>query len=561
MRLLLRPARVGVESAPGYALRLAEANGLCRASWLREDMIPGQVGPGRVLPLSIARACPACLAERHLWRADWTLLAMPVCIAHCRALIDACPGCKQPLRWRNLRLAACRCGFDLSQAAAAPLRGASRQFVEALGCGATPFAQLSPQDVSTVISVIGVGTHSATKRRGRRSFTPTSLAECLAAFEKAADRLSDWPERFELHLARTLPAARTRRPVSPSQCFPGLYRAFGRELAGLQFLFLKDALVDFLERRWPFPLNRRNGAVDGARAEALPFSAAREHLGVSKQTLLELARVADISLSSRSTPSGRRIRSVRKGDLRVLQQARSDLISTRTAASDLGVSRPRVKELVDAGYLRAHIHRGVLRIHRSGIEQMRERLQAKATIPPTGSSDLLRMSAALRVHVPRGRFGELVADLLTGTVALHRVASRDGAVFAGLAVSKSLLVRYRTEASASLLTGPQVATALGVKQEVAYALLRNGMIRSSLRRVGTRRRALVSSGDLAHFEARYVSGAELADRVGSSSRSVTARLATFGVVPATGPGVDGCRQHFYRRCAALDRAIAAIGLH
>ena len=522
-------------------------------------MIPGWVGPGRVLPLSIARACPACLAERRLWRADWNLLATPVCIAHCRALIDICPGCKEPLRWRNLRLAACRCGFDLSQAAAAPLRGASRQFVAALGRGASPFAQLSPQDVATVISVIGVGIHSATKRRGRRSFTPTSLAECLAAFEKAADRLSDWPERFEQHLARSLPAARSRRRASPSQCFPGLYRAFGRELAGRQFLFVKDALVDFLERRWPFPLNRRNGFVDGARAEALPFSAVREHLGVSKQTLLELARVADISLSSRSTPSGRRIRSVRKGDLRLLQQTRSDLISTRTAAADLGVSRPRVKELVDAGCLRAHVQRGVLRIHRSGIEQMRERLQARATPPPTGSGDLLRMSAALRVHVPRGQFGKLVADLLTGTVALHQVASREGAVFAGLAVFRSPLARYRTEAaSMNLLTGPQVATALGVKQEVAYALLRNGMIRSSLRRVGTRRRALVSSGDLSHFQARYVSCAELAGRLGSSARSVAGRLATHGVVPVTGPGVDGCRQHFFRRSAALDRAIAAI---
>jgi hypothetical protein len=558
VRLLLRPARLGDESAPGYVLRLAQANGLRRASWLREDMIPGQVGRGRVLPLSVARACPVCLSERQVWRASWTLPAVPVCVAHGRALIDTCPRCKAPLRWRNLQLTECRCGFDLSQAGGVSLRAASQRFVEALSRGDSPLAQLSLQDLAAVVSVIGVGVHSAAKRRGRRSFTPTSLAQCLVAFEKAAGILGDWPGQFERHLARSLPAAKARRPVSPSQCYAGLYRAFGRELAGPQFQFLRDAVRDFLERRWPLPLNRRNGAIDAARAEALPFSAASEHLGVSKKTLLALARTADISLSARQTRSGRRFRSVRRRDLRLLERAQSDLISHRAAAVELGVSRPRVKELVDAGLLKAHVHRRVLRVRRSGIEQLCERLLAIAT---TGvpSADHLPVPELLRSRLPAGCFGALIADVMRGKVPLHQATSLNRAVFAGLSIAKGLLATYRTGASSTtLLTGPQIATALKIKQEVVYALVRNGMIRSTAQRVGARRRALVSSNDLERFLALYVSGVELADCLRSRSRTVTARLATFGVVPASGPGVDDCRQHFFRRDARLERAMGAI---
>lgn len=85
------------------------------------------------------------------------------------------------------------------------------------------------------------------------------------------------------------------------------------------------------------------------------------------------------------------------------------------------------------------------------------------------------------------------------------------------------------------------AKVLGIKQEVAYDLVRKGLLRSTTAGALGQR---MSGADIELFQATYVSLANLAR---DGRRSPRALLAELPATPVCGPAIDGARQYFYRR--------------
>lgn len=82
---------------------------------------------------------------------------------------------------------------------------------------------------------------------------------------------------------------------------------------------------------------------------------------------------------------------------------------------------------------------------------------------------------------------------------------------------------------------------LGLKQQVTYELVRNGILNATDSGLHGKR---VSQKDLQDFQETYVSSAELARLRGHSPKKVLKEIAHL---PTCGPSVDGTRQYFYRR--------------
>jgi hypothetical protein len=102
------------------------------------------------------------------------------------------------------------------------------------------------------------------------------------------------------------------------------------------------------------------------------------------------------------------------------------------------------------------------------------------------------------------------------------------------------LTGYRSGHSKAM-TVDCAAKALGLKQQVAYQLVRNRLLQGDpIAGKGVR----VSTDALEQFQATYVSLAEIARISGCSPRKLLQALPTK---PVTGPTVDGNRQYFYRR--------------
>ena len=102
-------------------------------------------------------------------------------------------------------------------------------------------------------------------------------------------------------------------------------------------------------------------------------------------------------------------------------------------------------------------------------------------------------------------------------------------------------LRSMRRSSCEGMSVDDAAKALGVKQEVGYALVRAGLLRSSRDDAGSRR---VRAADVEAFRRAYVSLRDLARDAGTSPRSA---LSLLDVRPVAGPGVDANRQYFFRR--------------
>ena len=99
---------------------------------------------------------------------------------------------------------------------------------------------------------------------------------------------------------------------------------------------------------------------------------------------------------------------------------------------------------------------------------------------------------------------------------------------------------------------PEVAMKLEVKQEVIYALARSGLLETVARQAGRRAEQRISAAGLDGFQRRFVFGRDVAEMLSRSPRSTAAFLASEGVVPVSGPGIDDCRQLVFRRDAVDD---------
>lgn len=95
--------------------------------------------------------------------------------------------------------------------------------------------------------------------------------------------------------------------------------------------------------------------------------------------------------------------------------------------------------------------------------------------------------------------------------------------------------------TAEWLTIPKVALLMQLKQQVVYDLVARELMPHVLGKRGER---LVSREAIQYFRSAYVSLAMLVDCQQTSARSLLKKL---NARPVTGPGIDGCRQYFYRR--------------
>ena len=98
---------------------------------------------------------------------------------------------------------------------------------------------------------------------------------------------------------------------------------------------------------------------------------------------------------------------------------------------------------------------------------------------------------------------------------------------------------------------PQVAEMLNIKQEVAYFLVRQGLLASNSEVIGRRESALVTRNGLDTFHTQYVFARDLAKLHRTSSRSLQSRLAEINIHPVVSPLLGACRQVIYARTPTL----------
>ncbi len=541
--LLVRPLPENEESFRGYLFRVADANGLpgirplletvnlsclnstgspllrClgrkeselsllaglvpKSDGYRESMQFSRSLPERYWNRSHPRCCPKCLAEHQVWLSQWELALSVSCPHHRIRLQDICNGCGRQLSWHRTDWMECECGVRLSDLPAVPCNdgeyGVSKQLYRLLH-GMPPESDSLAPDVASLpgfLALIGFLGAYAIRPQGTRPLKTASvypLEGAVVMVRAAGEILSDWPDNFHQYLSRMQRDHEQHKTLKDR--FGHFYHSLYRNFVGESYAFLHLAFEDYLKRHWQGALNRRHSRFAGttlAKQTMLPLPEAAKLLELSRNTVRSLLDGGNLAGSRRTLPSGRVLITIDRASLHSYMRSRKTLISAKEARKILGFGKRLFQRLLNDGIVRA-------------------------------------VSGPIVDGKPVWRFEQEDIRALAEDSQRLRLPKQNASL-----------------ANSGLIGIPEVAKRLRIKQEVAYHLIRTGLlpfVDYAGKRSGSR---AVTESDLSVFCSRYVTAADMAKQVNRAPRYLVPWLAQHGIVPVCGPEVDGCRQYFYRR--------------
>jgi len=587
------------ESLPGYLHGLAEANGLsgvlvverfkseiatgdelnrilpsANPSWLH---IARELGAPSTRPMPVwnlrrRRFCGKCLAEKAYRRASWDLSLVTVCSRHRVQLHDACPHCRKPLDWNAHMTAACpACGGVLADdkdgtPAETGQLWLARELTRRPGSSAIRknrcLAHLKLEELHELAFRLGACASRPNARKPLKIADSASLEIAFSICASGAAMLRDWPSGFSKCLDRIRVERNVQNTWKLAAALGPLYREIFERLPGPAFQFVRDALEKYMLDTWQAPLalrHRRLSVATIATHRWLPVDEAAARLTLSPAIVARVVEVGEVVGRYQKYESGRVACIVDTASLGKVADELRGAMTVEEVAQRFGLSKSRVVRVIDTGLLK--VWGGAPRAGAMwfiGKNMVEELLRIGSKAPPVMDmgGDKVSFAHLLRyVAREENAFDAIMTASTNGTIKIVGLLGSGTRicdwVFERKAVNE--LLNQAKPARATELSIIEAATALAVKQEVAYALVRNGAIKSYERRILGRSARFVQLRDLEAFQRKYVFGSELAKWLARSPKSIVQLLLREGVAPAGGPTIaEGpCRQYYWRRSKKL----------
>ena len=505
-----------------------------------------------MIDLSRRRSCPRCLSKHAHHRADWDMTLLTACPAHSERLVATCLGCGRKPGWNHRDIALCRCGIDLR--AAPPLtvpKAEATAIGRLLGLGTNretgwlpaPLSACDPADLVHLAMCLGMfltGWHRARRVETLSAAGPDAVAKVMVA---GVGALASWPTSLRDYLG----AARLDAGERPGRY--GARKTIGPFYGWLQGVDpgpVRDAIVavvrelpasdPVLARRMhrsvlvSGPVSR-NGAVIGMVEAAAILGCSQDSI----KRMMAAGALPTVRSFGRGVPMA-----FERAAVCAVAAERSATIDLRQATLRLGISKIRVRHLLDAGVLPASKHGdGRWAIPAGCLSELLSRIegQVSLSLAERGHVSFNHVSESLRRHGMD--FDKVVVAIRDGIIPVASV-DRAGVGLHRFRFSKEVVRAFAPKAAAGTsMTLQAAAGCLGLKWEVVAHLVRVGLLGGS--------RAGITRADADAFIETFVTGAALARAAGTSPRTMALRLAAEGIKPASGPGIDGGRQNLFRR--------------
>ena len=584
--LPVRPQPAAGESIAGYLMRVASANGfksvsqLCAAAArcgsaplgvLFEWLALTKEARGRVfgvlprrwfsapppLGLSVAdfnhsvrRWCPLCLAERQVLDGVWEMKLVCTCQVHGIWLHDICPRCGEPQRWAGNEIRRCHCGTLLGSSVPDATDEAVLRLTHAMQGMPSVWPWLASPEMTTaqwhraVRYLGGFGAVTPPSRPGQ----PTMLhrmTQSRALISRAAWLFDNWPENFNCMLKAYQPSGSTT--PSLQRAFSPLYGVLYADLSADCFQFLRDAFEAHLHEHWWGLVCRRNRRLDRRVVETHPrlgLKQAASAAGIPPSVVRHMVQAELLPSTSAARHRARCSATVHIADIDPLRALCSDAVTLCKAAQRLGLPEARMRQFVSAGLIKPLIARGGQgRSARWLFTQ-----QELARLHVCGPSDGMPLRHVLRyAYLPEAELMALVAAVLDGSIDDGGGQLTDCRPLGHVRVCRERLRSWLADKRLNEAKGMSIDAAarkLAVKQQVAYCLVRHGLLGSiDGGKLGRR----VLAEHLKLFTESYISLKELARTNHTSPRALLGRMP---VAPVSGPAIDGNRQFFFRRLDA-----------
>lgn len=600
MTLLIRPIFKVGEGSKGFLLRLAEANGLDigvigklgivfdiamlnSLGYLPADfentylekyaksLEKSLVIHGKSWNHKVPRFCPQCLQRDPYWRYEWELLFYDACHEHQVWLIDRCSECYQLLSWKRSSLMRCTCGANLRVQQAAPCPKAMVRLSKALSHQvfvtndqllSYMIVPIKLTQLQHFVRVLGTYGDSAVGLMPKRLRANEELVNSWQLTSLAAEILDQWPKSFHMMLDSMQNRQGSISSGKLSGRFGNFYSLLYRIFKGPEFDFLRSEFESYVAENWRGSFGRRNRRLFEKvhqRMAWIPANVARKILSISNYRLNDMVKDGLISREERLGKSGRKFTVVYRSDVDAAVKKLESELDLTAAANLLGLKKmrfasllpmliPEVRKTGVAGCPWA-IPRKIIDDLLHIAQQVPEKemiLEGQVTF-----SHVLRFWPWVDAVIAK-LLSEVVLGALAPVARIKHQTGISGLVFSELDLNHwyQVIRPKRT----NYLSVPDVATRLLIKQEVAYFLVRKGLINSVVVRTGRFDESRVKLQELEDFTTKYQFGRDLATNFGTSSRAVATQLSSLGITPICGPDIDGCRQILFKKDAELDKA-------
>lgn len=588
--LLARPRPAPGENIAGYLRRVAMANGFGSVGQLRHSLkvrnqgaldelydrlqlsaaergypwgcLPRNWdGPAAPLGLEVGdfnhqsvRWCPVCLQEdTPLMRGYLGLKLACVCLQHGTWLLDTCERCARRLNWSETQALQCTCsatlnmnrGMPAPQSVIALTQLLSGQLMQA---GVPGWPNLSPRQAHRLVRYLGQFQRNARPEHPGQVAFLSRLSVARIHVDGAAALLSEWPGALHQWMARLQEvnphSSSVRRTFSP------LYGVLYDDLREECFDFLRAAFENYLQEHWWGLVCRRNRRMNEqtlARHPRVTLEQAARTAGTAAATVRHLVQRELIASVSAPLPSGREIRTVHVQDLNKLKEWTEGALNLHQAAQQLQLPEKRLRDLIAHKVICPLVHGPQARaaswvIARKDVA----RLFIPANSSAQGATENVRR--ILRYWMLSAEEGvAFIEALIDGALTAYCTDLGSvpiGAAAVGTLEASAWLQKRRSEHRIGLSVD-QAARTLGIKQEVAYGLVRSGLL-GAIHITGMGYRVMPE--DIDRFRTTYVSLADLSRERRTSPRAL---LPLVDAQAVCGPSVDGQRQYFFARSALL----------
>jgi hypothetical protein len=600
-RLIYRPLPKEQEGLNGFLLRLAEGNGLRTNQLIKvtpggDEFLPSlaallDVQPEHTSLTTIqlrmerfvksnrfiwsprsSRYCPACLKESPIWNLLWEAKLITACERHQVRLVDTCTACGNRLSWAREKLQYCGCGVAFNtakQEQSSPEEALLSHWMKAklYGTGTTPdhIAPLSIHQLHHLVSFLGAYDVLDKSQRKPRSDNLNKVSAASVVGLSAMKALADWPNSFDQYLDRLVSR---NRPCDQAgrlnDYFGRFYNNFFDAFQDKQFEPYINAFGKYVESNWRVSFTARNSEIPEPVRERHPWVSAcvlAKSINASKAVLMELYNENKISGHMVLTESGRRIFYVNRQEQPLIEAILKDRVDLRTACKTLGITKRRFMEIATHPLL-AESRRPVNGgepwvISKSSLKSIIDLGGAGPLIEEGAASEHVSLAFALRYLFCRPELGQLLTAMQKQEIKATGIATNQVGIGAWMFNREELTAWLNSEEGNILRSVTEAAQLLGIKEQIAYQLVRRSILESSVSPVTGYIKIEVAA--IERFKGRFIFTNEIAARLaGVDAKAIYRLLSTAGVRPCSGPMIDGLRTYIYERTAALDSAIQKL---
>jgi hypothetical protein len=530
----------------------------------------GHVVHAEFVSLGRRRVCPLCLLDSPHHRSIWDFSLLTVCPEHGVPLIDRCqsPKCSRIFTWATPSVTSCSSLECVASPVDAPSGPVEQRMEGVRHLVAAIMGNRSPETPDWPVNSIirftfdlgNVAKEGGGRPRpiGFAQKHPELMPGILDAGWKA---IADWPHGFRSLMA-DLRAGSTSRPGRW-----GLKKEFGGLAVLLEAIADDPAARPLLDEFSAYVAAdatlatrasgiRRQRSETGQTGRSVTANKAKSILGVTYTRVHALATLHGLWLVP---PTGSGASSlICQQKLFELARRLAGVVTKKGAADILNTSKGSFRDIEALGLVRPIPEGDRLLPERlydaSAIREFLGSLEAAAAEPDTSGNrdDLVTPDMLARSGI---NIAEVLSAVVAGRIRPHAIDTSATGLHR-LLFDPVWMQRTRRQPVATMSTNA-AAVALGVKQEVAYAWVRRGLIVTVQ---GTTKEELghrITAEALADFRRDYVAGTEVAKLLGTRARWVSVRLAASGVLPVSGPQVDGCRQFLFRRSEVQAHLLAS----